>query len=727
MIRIFGAAIFFSAALLFLIQPMAAKLVLPILGGTPSVWNTAMAFFQTMLILGYLYSHLLTRKLPLTAQFGVHAAVLACVVLTLPIGLPRVLYSGLTPTGWLLATLVVIAGLPYFAVATTGPLLQSWFGATTDPRAKDPYFLYAASNAGSFVGLLCFPFVIEPNFALDGQAEVWTVGYCILVAMVLLSGLLTLRNRRPTEKTAAEEARADPVTIGKGLLWIALAAAPSSMSLGATAAITMDVAAIPLLWILPLSIYLLTYTLAFSSRFKLSSGKAGWFAIVAVLAVAINDIASLKFPLLWIVGAHMAALAGCAYACHRRLYETRPGVSRLTEFYLLAAVGGAIGGVFNAIVAPSVFRSFAEYPISMALCVILIAPSAASLRIRWWKHVVMTTLGAGIIFGAGMLMLGPFEEWASVPVFAGVMGTLCLMLALLPVRGGGNYRVAAAVLTAIFFTHAVREWQRGVVFGGRSFFGVYAVYKSDSRLRISHGSTLHGEQFLAPELQDVPISYYHRLGPLGDIFAAARAEDRQLRIAAVGLGAGTIAAYTVKGDELTFFEIDPLVRSIAEHPQLFTFIGRARERGVKVETIIGDGRIGLNVTDKQFDLIILDAFSSDSVPIHLLTLEAFETYRERLSPNGILAVHTSNRYFELSAMVVNVAARVDLACAFRLDRMAQTDASAVRKQSTWLALAHNKDVLRPLLQRPEWFATKPDPKQRVWTDSYSSIFDVPWR
>lgn len=726
MIRIFGAAIFFSAALLFLIQPMAAKLVLPILGGAPSVWNTAMAFFQTMLILGYLYSHLLTRKLPLPAQFSVHAVVLACVVLTLPIGLPSVLYSGMSPTGWLLATLVVIAGLPYFAVATTGPLLQSWFGATTDPRAKDPYFLYAASNAGSFVGLLCFPFLIEPNFALDGQAEVWTVGYCILVAMVLCSGLMALRHRRPPAATEPQEAKAEPTTIGKGLLWIALAAAPSSMSLGATAAITMDVAAIPLLWILPLSIYLLTFTLAFSNRFKLSSGRAGWFAILAVLAVAINDILGLKYPLLWIVGAHMAALAGCAYACHRRLYETRPHVSRLTEFYLTAAVGGALGGAFNAIFAPEIFRTFAEYPISMMACIALIAPSAASLRIRWWKHVVMAGVAAGLVWGLGMLLTGPIAVGKNLPVFAAIMGSACFLLALFP---GGNYRFAAAALAAIFLTQSVREWQRGVIFGGRSFFGVYTVYGDRTRMRISHGSTLHGEQFLAPDLQDVPVTYYHRLGPLGDIFTVARGfgENRNLRIAAVGMGAGTIAAYGIKGDEITFFEIDPLVQSIAEHPQLFTFITRARERGAKVQTVIGDGRIALGAVDVRYDLIILDAFSSDSIPVHLLTLEAFGTYKERLSPNGILAVHTSNRYFDLSLMVVNGGARADLACDFRLDKMSQPDASQMRKQSTWLALARSQGVLRPLLGLPEWFETKPDPKQRVWTDSYSSIFDVPWR
>lgn len=725
MIRIFAVAIFFSAALLFLIQPMAAKLVLPILGGSPSVWNTAMMFFQTMLILGYLYSHLLTRKLPFKAQFLVHGAVLACVVLTLPIGLPAVLYSGMTPTGWLLATLTVVAGLPYFAAATTGPLLQSWFGATTDPRAKDPYFLYAASNAGSFVGLLCFPFLIEPVFAIDGQAEVWTAGYCILVAMVLLSGMLALRHRKPPEAVEEIAKEVKPLGWRTRLLWIALAAAPSSMSLGATAAITMDVAAVPLLWIGPLSIYLLTYMLAFSGRFKISSSAAGWIAMLASLAVAMNAVANLNRPLIWLVAAHLAALAGCAYACHRRLYELRPDVSRLTEFYLLAAVGGALGGVFNALLAPSLFNSFLEYPLAMAACLLLIAPTAAARSVRWWKHAAMAVSAAGLVILAGWALSGPLSWWSSIPIYTSVIGAVCFLSALF--FAGGQYRFAAAIFAAILFTAFQRESQRGLLFSGRSFFGVYTVYRDETRTRITHGSTMHGMQFLDAKLSRIPTSYYHPQGPLGDIFAVARAGDRPLRIAAVGLGAGTVAAYGMKGDEITFFEIDPLVKRIAEDKAMFTYISQARERGVVVRIVIGDGRIGLAVSEQKFDLIILDAFSSDSVPVHLLTVEALTTYTEKLAPYGILAVHTSNRHFDLGVMVLHAGARAELMCAIREDQMKESDARRGRTQSTWLALSQSKEPLKALIKRPEWFTAFLNPKQSVWTDSYSSLFDVPWK
>jgi len=726
MIRIFAIAIFFSAALLFLIQPMAAKLVLPILGGSPSVWNTVMMFFQTMLILGYLYSHLLTRKLPLKAQFVVHGVVLACVVLTLPIGLPNVLFSGMTPTGWLLATLTVIAGLPYFAAATTGPLLQSWFGATTDPRAKDPYFLYAASNAGSFVGLMCFPFLIEPIFALDGQAEVWTVGYCILVVMVLASGLLALRSRRAEEAPQEIKPVATPLSWSTRLLWIVLAAAPSSLSLGTTASITMDIAAVPLLWIAPLSIYLLTFTLAFSNKFKLSSSTAGKIAIVAVLAIIYNTVRHINGPLLWLVGTNLVVLATCAYACHRRLYEVRPDVSRLTEFYLLAAIGGAVGGALNALVAPLLFNSFLEYPLAIAACLALAAPSAATLRWSWWKHALMAAGAALLVLAVARMLVEPLAAKSGLKEYTLILTALCLLCAIFP-RGGGNYRFAAAALAAIVFTSSERENRRGVIFADRSFFGVYSVYKENGRIQIMHGSTLHGEQFLDPKLAEIPTSYYHPLGPLGDIFTVARQDERPMRIAAVGLGAGTVAAYTIRGDQITFFEIDPLVRSIAEDRTMFTYIAQARSRGATVQTVIGDGRLGIGASNEKYDLIILDAFSSDSIPVHLLTVEALATYKEKLAPEGILAVHTSNRHFDLGVMVLHTGARAGMPCAIREDHMTQPNAKRARKASTWLALGTSQPRLRELLGRPEWFSAYLDPKQRVWTDSYSSIFDVPWK
>lgn len=703
---------------------MAAKLVLPILGGSPSVWNAAMMFFQTTLILGYLYSHVLTRRLSLIWQFIIHGIVLGCVVLALPIALPEKLISGLTPTTWLLATLSLIAGLPYFAAATTGPLLQHWFGTTDDPRAKDPYFLYAASNAGSFIGLLCFPFLIEPNFALNGQAEVWTVGYCLLVAAVLICGLAALRRQKPQAAPTEEAPLADAPRWSTRILWIGLAAAPSSLSLGVTAAITMDVAPVPLLWILPLSIYLLTFVLAFSGRFGVSSRAGGYLAMAGALCVAFNSIGAIRMPLYWVIGAHLMALTGCAYACHRRLYETRPDKSRLTEFYLWLAVGGALGGTFNAVVAPIIFTSFLEYLIALAACVALIAPTARAAKLGWAKHVLMAQAAAALVCLAAWLLTGPLVQWATVQSYTFVLCGLCVLsLLFIP---GGNYRFAAALFAAVLFTDYSRQSQRGLIVQSRSFFGVYGVYNDGDRIRLTHGSTLHGEQFRQGELAQLPISYYHPKGPLGDIFSVLRSKDRPLRIAVVGLGAGSAAAYGLRGDRIVFFEIDPLVAAIAENKRFFTYIDQARSRGATVQIVIGDGRLSLGAMDEQFDLIILDAFSSDAIPVHMLTVEAIEVFKSKLAPDGLLAVHTTNRYFELGVIVFHGGLKADLGCMIR-DDLARTPDAGARKASTWVVLSQSQPRLEALLARPEWFKPLPDPRQRVWTDSYSSLFDAPWR
>lgn len=726
MIIIFGAAIFLSAALLFLVQPIAAKIVLPILGGTPNVWNTAMVFFQTMLLLGYFYSHAVTRLLRLRSQFVVHAILMGTVLLALPIGLPSAAWmpgAELGPAGWLLVVLLLLAGLPFFAVATTGPLLQAWFGETDDPRAKDPYFLYAASNAGSLIGLLCFPFLIEPNFALSGQSEVWTAGYAILGALVLASGVRALR-RQQRHAQAANQTVREPIRWRRRFLWIALAAAPSSLSLGATTTITMDVAAIPLLWVMPLSVYLLSYILAFSARFKLSAVAAGRIALLAVLIVLFNFMMGTKYPLAFVVGSHLFALGACAYACHRRLYDLRPSTSRLTEYYLLAAFGGALGGAFTALFAPRFFAFLIEYPLAMGACLLLLAPSIASARVRAWKQAAVA-LGALALLAASSFLLPRLIQSPSIALINTVaIMSVCLLAAL--IMPGPHYRLGIIVPAVFLGTMYQDRLAEGVVYSGRSFFGTYSIRVTRDTVCIDHGTTFHGLQFRDPERARQPSAYYHRNGPLGDIFAEMRTRDRPLHVAVVGLGAGTIAAYAEKGDAFTFFEIDPLVSRLAQS-NAFSYIKDARERGAEIDTIIGDGRLSIDAVDKKFDLIILDAFSSDSVPIHLLTLDALAVYKEHLSPGGMIAFHVSNRYFDLALMCAQVAAKNEMASAIRFDLMKDANAMAERAPSDWVAVASDQSALAPLLKRPEWFQLRIDPKARVWTDSYSSLFDVHWK
>lgn len=729
MIFIFGAAIFLSAVLLFLIQPMAAKLVLPILGGTPNVWNTAMVFFQTMLLLGYFYSHVVTRKLRLPAQFGVHALLMGLVLLALPIGLSRVAWiSGntFTPSTWLLVALTLIAGLPYFAVATTGPLLQAWFGATDDKRANDPYFLYAASNAGSLLGLLCFPFLVEPNFVLAGQSEVWTVGYALLAILVLAAGARALRRRRSEMNVVATDVPRDPMTWRRRFLWIGLAAAPSAMSLGTTTTITLDIAAVPLLWILPLSVYLLSYIFAFSSRFKVSAVAAGRFAVFGVLLVVVESTLNWRLNLPLVIGAHLLALGACGYACHRRLYELRPASDRLTEFYLCAALGGAAGGAFVALLAPQIFNALYEYPLAMAACLFLVAPTPAALKRPWWKHAIAAAICVAIIAVTAFYLIplvapAREKEWTRGVVLA-FLAVLVVVL-----RPAANYRFAVVLIAIFVIDVAQFRSARGLLFADRSFFGTYEIFQTGTRNRIMHGTTLHGEQFRRPELHRIANSYYAELGPLGDIFRLLRASKPHLKIAVVGLGAGTIAAYGEKGDSITFFEIDPLVETIASDKKLFTFLSDARERGADVNVVIGDGRLGIASSKQSFDLIILDAFSSDSVPVHMLTREALTIFADHLNPGGVIAFHVTNRYFDLMLLAAQLAHANEMFSAARPDQMSEPNAANWRSRSDWVAVAASMDTLIPLSKHPEWMQVEVDPTHRVWTDSYSSLFDVYWK
>lgn len=726
MIILFGAAIFLSAVLLFLVQPIAAKLVLPIMGGAPNVWTTAMVFFQTMLLLGYLYSHIVTRRLRLPAQFFVHALVMASVLLALPIGFPGPDWMpgrGYSPSMWLLLVLLCIAGLPYFAVATTGPLLQAWFGATDDRRAKDPYFLYAASNAGSLVGLLAFPFLVEPNFVISGQSEVWTVGYAALGALVLGAGVRALR-RRSQEAESAVEIAIEPLAWRRRLLWVALAAAPSSLSLGATTTITMDVAAVPLLWIMPLAVYLLSYILAFSQWFRLGAIAAGRIAMVAVVVVLVQHSLGTRYPLALVIGTHLVALGACAYACHRRLYELRPATSRLTEFYLLAALGGAIGGAFTAFFAPRFFTFLIEYPIAMGACILLVAPSVASLRQRPWKRMAWAIGAVAVVVLVDLLL----PKLVPAPGLPGARAAMVVVACVLAgaVVPGANFGIGLIVPAVFLVTIFQQQMSGTVAYSGRSFFGTYSITSDRESVSIRHGTTLHGHQFRDPARARIASSYYNSKGPLGDIFAELRSRGRPLRVAVVGLGAGTVAAYAEKGDSFTFIEIDPLVNSLAQS-NAFTYIKDARKRGAAVSSIIADGRLAIEASPDTFDLIILDAFSSDSVPVHLLTLEAVAIYKERLKPGGILAFHTSNRYFDLALMCAQVATRHEMAFAIRFDQMKEPGAADERSPSDWVAIASKAETLRPLLQRPEWFQLRIDPRDRVWTDSYSSLFDVHWK
>ncbi|HEX8877044.1 MAG TPA: fused MFS/spermidine synthase [Phycisphaerales bacterium] len=729
-------AIFLSAALLFLVQPMAAKLVLPVLGGSPSVWNTTMVFFQALLLLGYLYSHVVTRKLPRAVQGLVHAGVIAAGALMLPIALPRSVGTpgpGESPALWLLMLLPLVAGVPFFVLTTTGPLLQSWFASSDHRRAKDPYFLYAASNIGSFVGLLSFPFFLEPRFDLSEQAAWFSRGYYAFAGLAALCFVLAWRGRVQSEASIASPAA--PIAWTTRLLWIALAAVPSSLSLGVTQTITTDVAPVPLLWVVPLSIYLLTFVLAFSAWFRISARTIGSLLIACTLGTIGARFLGGELTNEVIFLSHIAVLFSGALMCHRRLAESRPGASGLTEFYLWLAVGGVLGGLFNALLAPLIFNAALEYPFAIAASCALI-PSRVTPERRAVLFSVLAALLVASVAVVGVQALGArgVIAPASMPHARAVLIPMaCVLLLLGP--AGGALRFGVAAMVVFVGTLLLSRQESGeLVYVERTFFGIHEVYRKGDLAQLQHGTTIHGMQRRDDRFRRTPLIYFHPDGPLGD--AVRRAQERSgASIGVIGLGAGSIAAYSRPGDEMTFFEIDPAVAGIARNPDLFTYLTDAQG---KLDVVIGDGRAALSRDTRRFDLIILDAFSSDSVPLHLLTREAVGSYREHLRERGAISFHVSSRFLVLAPIIAATVASTNVVgdpdpmiVLMRDDSLTREESARTgRFPSTWLMAMRRSDAA-PILARSEatndptrQWREVPVPRMKPWTDAYSSIWSA---
>lgn len=738
MLLVYLLAIFLSAALLFLVQPMAAKLVLPILGGSPSVWNTTMVFFQALLLLGYFYSHLVTKKLPRLAQGAVHALVIAAGALMLPIALPKVIGTpgpGESPALWLLLLLPLVAGVPFFVLTTTGPLLQSWFASSSHRRAKDPYFLYAASNIGSFVGLLSFPFYLEPRFDLAEQSAWFSRGYYGFAALAALCFLFAWRgDDRSNRPTAAV---AEPVTITwpQRLLWIALAAVPSSLSLGVTQTITTDIAPVPLLWVVPLSIYLLTFVLAFSTRLRFTARGAGLLLIASTLGTIGVRLLGGDLPNEVVILSHLSVLFFGALVCHRRLAETRPAAAGLTEFYLWLAVGGVIGGLFNALLAPLIFNAALEYPFAIATaCALIPAKRPLERRTALFSVLAALIVASAAVVGVQALSARGVITPASMPAARALLISLAC-LALLFGPAGGALRFGVAAMVVFVGTLLLTRQESGqLVFVERTFFGIHEVYREGPLSKLQHGSTTHGMQRHDDAFRRTPLSYYHPDGPLGDVIRRAQ-EKANASIAVVGLGAGSIAAYLRAGDAMTFFEIDPAVASIASNPDLFTYLSDAK---AKIDIVIGDGRAALTRDQRRFDLIVLDAFSSDSVPLHLLTREAVAAYRSHLRDRGGISFHVSSRFLVLAPIIAATVASTNtpnepdpMIVLIRDDSLTREESAHTgRFPSTWLLALRRSDAA-PLLASSaatndptkQWHEVAVPP-MKPWTDSYSSIWSA---
>jgi hypothetical protein len=878
---LFAITLFVSASLLFMVQPMVGKMILPLLGGSPAAWNTCMVFFQALLLFGYLYAHNLTTKYQYrpSKQVAIHLGVLGLAVawmagaaMLAPNSAPVAVFKSLAPQGQsypmfgVMALLAVAIGLPFLVVSTSAPLLQRWFAYTGHPSAKDPYFLYAASNAGSLIALLGYPLFIEPSLTLANQAWIWASGFVLLMVLVYFCGQAAsnpvrpvLPKSKPSETTPGD---ATPPSLGQKLRWMMLAFVPSSLMLGVTFHMTTDIASIPLLWVIPLALYLLTFIIAYArtpSWFRpVLANLSPVMMLLLVFVMVSNVTAKSGFTQFMALSVHLVVYFFTALLMHTELARERPDPNYLTGYFLWISFGGVLGGIFNALIAPVAFPLAYEYPIALAVACLLVPSldeTAPPAETRWRRVLVDILVPLGMVALAAWLTLLPERSnwfidginWLATkatrlvsscgldfPVSADTIRLLavyalpcmiCFFFIDRPIRFG---LCVVAVLSVCYYRSAQSEL---VDASDRSFFGILRVESysmrgrsrvafqpttdrgkdetagdytttfgtttdektgTESRLgiissreqfrKLSHGTTLHGEQFAnnprfpvhdhahllgaatpwdalliagaetAFDFRQEPLTYYHRTGPVGSVFHRLRAVNRTGHVAMIGLGTGTVAAYALPGQKLTFYEIDPSVQQLIESGKYFTYVADARKRGADVEIVLGDARLKLEEhTDRKYALILVDAFSSDSIPVHLLTKQAMELYKNRLAEHGLLAVHISNRYIDLAPVVAKLASETGLVARLWSDNDAgppEGDGPPGKSRSSWIVLARSVDDLGDELHgiasdtrfgavsggygyqifnhnwQPLNYPKEKLAQLRTWTDDYSDVTAV---
>ncbi len=713
-LAVYACAVFCSAFLLFLVQPVFSRMVLPLLGGSPAVWNTCMLFFQAALLGGYLYAHLTTRWLAPRAQAVLHLALMAGAAVVLPVSVAGAAPEGdASPIAWLLLLMATTVGLPFFVLSGTGPILQRWFSETGHPGAANPYWLYAASNLGSMLALLGYPVLMEPTLRLAEQSRVWAFGYGAL-ALLLGACALAVWRARPAD---AHHAPAAPVPMRERAVWVGLAFVPSSMLLGVTTYVTTDLTPVPLLWVVPLALYLLTFALVFAPRALVPHQWMVWVQ-PALLAAAVMMLLEgwLREPTV-AVPLHLGALFVTAMVCHGELSRRRPPAGRLTEFYLWISVGGVLGGIFNVLLAPVLFTRVYEYPLLLALA--CFARPWPEERVTWRRHLFHAA--QALLFVIVLILLAR-RDVSGLPVLA-VVPLVVVVIHLLTLGLGRAPVWLAVCLGGLLLSHIrIEVMSPNTLFTQRTFFGHYRVYVNPVNggyTALGHGSTLHGAQSLRRETTGEPLTYYVRNGPLGDIFASRPVTTRGARVAVVGLGTGTTAAYAQAGEQWTFYEIDPGIVAIARSGKFFTYLRNAE---APVRIVVGDARLQLARAPRgAYDLILLDAFSSDAVPIHLLTREALAGYLERLAPGGRIAFHVSNRYLDLESVIGGLARERGLAV--RVGSGPESQPERYQQWSTWVVVARNERDLGDVSGR-RWRAPVLRPGVRPWTDDYSSVLSV---
>jgi SAM-dependent methyltransferase len=722
--KLFLITILTGSFLLFLVQPMIARMALPRLGGAPAVWNSAMLVYQALLLAGYAYAHRLAKE-PARRQAVVHLVMFAIALLWLPIGLAALHPpADGSPIFWVPWLLVASIGPLFFVVAAQAPLMQRWYALSGNEG--EPYALYAASNIGSFAGLIAYPLLVEPFTKLNSQKWIWSGVYLALMALVAICARQLWQT--PSQANAVEAPIGEATTIGwkRRLYWIALAAVPSGLMLSTTSHLTTDLMAMPLLWVIPLGIYLLSFSVAFADHRTFANIFTRMAPVVLVIAGSFVFIVWGKAAINGMV-ASLSLLFVVAVSLHAEMYRTRPAATELTSFYLMMSVGGVIGGLFCAILAPLVFNWTWEHPI-LILAAALLMPKVGLIPLKHDNRIVAGMMAILGIIAVSCAAYGIWSEPEGVTVTKVILAAAIMAIGVVT----AGFRVPFLLtVTGLLAINGGWDNLKTSTDGSRmrSYFGTYTVTDSGNSRWLMHGTTLHGMQ-----LRDAPtrpISYYPVTSGVGIAFAKApELFGPAASIGVVGLGTGTLACYRKPGQYWQFFEIDPLVIEIARERKIFSFIERCAPN---VPITLGDARLTLaKVPQGKFDILALDAFSSDSIPLHLLTKEAFATYRRALKPDGLLLVHISNRYIDLNPVVAAEAKANGWFAAVRHDSPTEAQMNKGDRASHWIALSPDAAKLAQLTgkldtiknryhDKDQWLALDPPGKTSPWTDDYASV------
>ena len=730
---LYPATTFLSAALLFTLQPLFAKMLTPLMGGTPSVWNTALVFYQGALLVGYLYAHIIATRLKPRMQLYVHAAVLVFGLVFLPIKVSNLVGAPdvANPVGWTMAALALSLGGPIVAISATAPLIQAWRARLGD--AVDPYRLYAASNLGSFIALAAFPFLIEPFIGAKMQALIWTIGYVIL-AVALVTSLWAV----PTNSQAPTETALRKTTWAERAKWIFYAAPPSALLVAVTTHLTTDVASVPLLWIPPLALFLLTFIVAFSAWGDKIAEAAAPLKFMAVFLLAAIMAAKIDQGMIGLA-IHLTAFFVIVLCCHLELALRRPEPARLTEFYLWMSFGGVLGGAAAALLAPVLLDTTIEYQIALAVA-LAVAPWGRA-HLKWALPAALLAIGAGLLYQnlyevatwlQANVPIGKTDSVTATPFWFNVMGVwrpefaasvLCAVLALAAMLAQRSALIVAAIGGVALLLPVVSEDSEGVQFRERSFFGVLEIEDSGEAPTgwrfLSHGTTLHGVMSLDPNRNREPMSYYYKETPIGALYVeATAAKPTDLQAGVIGMGMGSTTCYAKPGQKWKIFEIDDDVIKAALDTKLVGFINRCAP---DIKIIRGDARLKMaEQPEDWFDILLVDAFSSDAIPTHMITKEALALFMRKMAPDGVLIVHISNRYLDLGKIVSDSANDLGFAV---MEGNRDGDPANPNADTGVRAviIARNQARLDRYIGQPMWTMVPPSQRSHPWTDDHTDI------